>query len=165
MPLSNFEPFIVNAINSFFAVTNQHGFAYRLKQSKFREQYVDVLVDSPVKEFSAIAIECKSVEQFRKNAEVKTLYFSGGFTEDKKGEHQVERITKFCRDCGRRGFLAVRIQRGKGRKSSAHFLPWTVVNERFTSGEKGILLEEIQTFPRFWKVDGVYNFDHVIKYK
>lgn len=168
MAFSQFESYIVNAVNLYFQKTNQHGKAFRLKQSRFREQYVDILVDSPVKapdnNFKYhLAIECKSVEQFRKDgSEVTTVYFSERFTIDKKGEHQIERISRFCKDCGRQGFLAVRIHSGKGKKANVHFIPWAIVDDRFASGKKGVALEEIMEYPQFRKVDGNYNLDHVI---
>ncbi|WP_292384785.1 Holliday junction resolvase [Methanoculleus sp. UBA430] len=114
--MANFEREITSCLNRFFAHRKTQGFAYRLKQSKFNTQYVDVLVDSLDPRYY-LAIECKSISG-------KKIYFSQHFHSDKNHVHQVDSITDFIRKTGRRGFLAVEFRFGAGRAKEAYLMPW-----------------------------------------
>jgi len=116
LPMANFEREITSCLNRFFAHRKTQGFAYRLKQSKFNTQYVDVLVDSLDPSYY-LAIECKSISG-------KKIYFSQHFHFDKSHIHQVDSITDFIRKTGRRGFLAVEFRFGAGRAKEAYLMPW-----------------------------------------
>lgn len=132
--MSDFERDIVHCFNQFFAVQNIKGFAYRLKQSKFSSQYVDVLVDSLDPRYY-LAIECKSIKG-------KKLYFTQHFHKDKEDVHQVDAISKFLYNTGRRGYLAVEFRGGPGRPKEAFLLKWDEVRRLYESDDSpGISLE------------------------
>ena len=119
--MSSFERDIARCLNDFFERNGARGYAYRLKQSKFSTQYVDVLSDSLDPRYY-LAIECKSLKS-------KKLYFTQHFHEDKDGVHQVDAISYFIQKTGRKGFLAVEFRAGAGRPKEAYLLPWDIVIE------------------------------------
>jgi Holliday junction resolvase len=123
--MAHFEREITYCINRFFTARQIHGFAYRLKQSKFSSQYVDVLVDSLDPRYY-LAVECKSISG-------KKLYFSQHFHSDKKNVHQIDSITDFLGKTGRRGFLAVEFRFGAGKAKEAYLMPWSKVIELYGS--------------------------------
>jgi Holliday junction resolvase len=125
--MSDFERDIVHCFNHFFTVQNIKGFAYRLKQSKFSSQYVDVLVDSLDPRYY-LAIECKSIKG-------KKLYFKQHFHEDKENVHQVDAISDFLHKTGRRGYLAVEFRGGSGRPKEAFLLRWDEVVRHYESSD------------------------------
>ncbi|MBN2733549.1 MAG: Holliday junction resolvase [Methanomicrobiaceae archaeon] len=114
--MSDFERDIVHCLNNFFADQNLKGYAYRLKQSKYNTQYVDVLVDSLDPRYY-LTIECKSIKG-------KKIYFSQHFHEDKYNVHQIDAIWDFIKKTGRRGFLAVEFRGGKGSCNRAFLMSW-----------------------------------------
>lgn len=119
--MSDFERDIVKCFNEYFERTGAKGYAYRLKQSRFITQYVDVLSDSLDPRYY-LAIECKSLKG-------KKLYFTQHFHEDKDGVHQVDAISEFIHKTGRQGFLAVEFRAGAGKPKEAYLLPWDLVIE------------------------------------
>jgi Holliday junction resolvase len=134
--MGSFERDVVHCLNNFFSVRSLRGFAYRLKQSKFNTQYVDVLVDSLDPRYY-LAIECKSIRG-------KKLYFSQHFHLDRKDVHQVESISEFLERTGRRGFIAVEFRSGPGRAKEAYLLPWDAVRHAY--GESaGLSVEEFRS--------------------
>jgi Holliday junction resolvase len=133
--MAHFEREITYCINRFFASRQIHGFAYRLKQSKFNAQYVDVLVDSLDPRYY-LAIECKSISG-------KKVYFSQHFHSDKNNVHQIDSITDFLEKTGRRGFLAVEFRFGAGKAKEAYLMPWGKVLEFYRSGP-GIALDNFR---------------------
>lgn len=134
--MSDFERDIVHCFNNFLEHDGIRGFAYRLKQSKFSSQYVDVLVDSLDPRYY-LAIECKSIRTGKK------IYFSQHFHADKNDVHQVDAITNFLRCTGRRGFLAVEFRSGPGRAKEAYLVPWDRVLERYLcDSTPGISLDD-----------------------
>ena len=131
--MSDFEREIVHCLNRFFVTHHIQGFAYRLKQHKFTNQYVDVLVDSLNPSYY-LSIECKSIID-------KKLYFSQHFHADKKNVHQVDAISDFLAKTGRIGFLAIEFRQGPGKASMAFLIPWTTVVEHFRAN-KGITMDD-----------------------
>ncbi|HJJ53959.1 MAG TPA: Holliday junction resolvase [Methanocorpusculum sp.] len=121
-------------MNRYFTENKMKGFAYRLKQSHFNTQYVDIIVDS-LNPTYYLAIECKSLNGSR-------LYFTSNFHKDKEGVHQVDNISGFVKYTGRCGYLAVEF-RGQGRKNEAYLMPWTKVLEFFETS-KGISIDEFR---------------------
>lgn len=117
--MSDFERDIARCLNEFFERRGATGYAYRLKQSKFSTQYVDVLSDSLDPRYY-LAIECKSLKSNK-------LYFTQHFHEDKGGVHQIDAISEFLKKTGRRGFLAVEFRAGSGRAREAYLLPWDIL--------------------------------------
>ncbi|WP_317296475.1 PDDEXK family nuclease [Methanoculleus nereidis] len=113
--MANFERGITRCINRFFTHRQTHGFACRLKQSKFNTRYVDVLVNSLDPRYYP-AIECKSISG-------KKPYFSQHFHSDKNNVRQIDAITDFIRRTGRRGFLAVEFRFGAGMVKEAYLMP------------------------------------------
>lgn len=133
--MSDFERDVAHCINAFLDAHQIRGFAYRLKQSKFNTQYVDLLVDSLDPRYY-LAIECKSIRG-------KKLYFSQHFHEDRNNIHQVDAITEFLEKTGRRGFLAVEFRSGPGRPKEAYFLSWDKVRQNY-GRQPGISIEEFR---------------------
>lgn len=134
--MSDFEREIVRCLNRFFKQHHIQGFAYRLKQSRFTSQYVDVLVDSLNPSYY-LSIECKSIID-------KKLYFSQHFHADKNKVHQVDAISDFLAKTGRIGLLAVEFRQGPGKAGEAFLIPWAVVVEHFRSN-KGITIDDART--------------------
>ncbi len=114
--MSDFEREMVACLNRFFEAGRRQGFAYRLKQSKWSTQYVDVLVDSLDPRYYC-AIECKSIRG-------RKLYFSQHFHNDRNHVHQIDAIGSFLARTGRRGFLAVEFRFGSGKAREAYLIPW-----------------------------------------
>lgn len=133
MPTNNFEPAVVHCLNRWFTEHRTRGFAYRLKQSRFFTQFVDIIVDSPDPSFY-LAIECKSLKGNR-------LSFSSNFHRDKDGIHQIDNITSFLRFTGRRGSLAVEF-RG-GRRNEAYLMDWDTVLSFFAT-QRSISIDEFR---------------------
>ena len=106
------------ALNSFFEREGIHAIAYRLKQSRFASQLVDILVDSRNPEYY-LAIECKSIDARK----TKSLYFKQHFSLA-AGNHQLARETEFIIRSGRKGILAVELRHGVGTARTAHLVPW-----------------------------------------
>ncbi len=64
--MPDFEWALVSALNSFFEKDGIAAIAYRLKQSRFSGQFMDILVDSKIPEYY-LAIECKAWMHARQN--------------------------------------------------------------------------------------------------
>lgn len=133
--MHNFESEIVKAFNSWFDEHNETGITYRLKQAKWTEQKLDVMVDSPRK---YVGVECKSVKLSSTNK----LYFSQHFSESDNG-HQVERASRFLNNAGREGFLALELRRGKGHAKKAYIIKWDEIERLYDSDESGIDLQKL----------------------
>jgi hypothetical protein len=151
--MSDFEWEMVAAINRFFEIEEIRGIAYRLKQSRYTPQVVDLLVDSPLSRYY-LAIECKSLDARK----AKTLYFTQHFSVA-SGVHQIERIDQFIKSSGRRGVLAVELRRGAGKAKTAHLVPWRRVMESFRSERPGLPVEEIEALPALERRNGSYRVD------
>ena len=131
--MSDFEREIVRCLNRYFKTHHIQGFAYRLKQSRFTSQYVDVLVDSLNPSYY-LSIECKSIID-------RKLYFSQHFHSDKNKVHQVDAISEFLAKTGRIGYLAVEFRQGPGKPSEAFLIPWAVVVGHFRDN-RGITVDD-----------------------
>jgi len=125
--MNDFERTLVKSFNESFTDSGTLALAYRLKQSRFYTQFLDVLVDSGNPDLY-MGIECKSISVEKGEG---ALYFSQHFTTDKKGIHQIERISEFLRQTGRRGFLAVELRMGAGHSKEAYLIPWGVVEKQY----------------------------------
>ena len=130
--MSDFEREIVHCLNHFLKTHHIQGFAYRLKQSRYTNQSVDVLVDSLSPDYH-LSIECKSIID-------KKLYFSQHFPLDKDGIHQVEAISEFLNETHRTGYLAVEFRQGPGKVNEAFLIPWPVVVGHYKA-DKGITID------------------------
>ena len=139
--MNDFERTLVKSFNESFKESDTLALAYRLKQSRFAPQFIDVLVDSGNPDLY-FGIECKSIS-VEKGASA--LYFKQHFTVDKKGVHQIERISEFLRQTGRRGFLAVELRMGGGHSKQAYLIPWGVVENDFREKAIKIPVEMIKT--------------------
>jgi len=134
--MGNFEVEIAHCFNRHLNTIDCRGFAYRLKQSKYSYQYVDVLVDSLNPEYY-LAIECKSLKGKRIN-------FKSNFHFDKNGVHQIDMITEFLEKTGRRGYLAVEFRFGTGKPKEAFLMPWDAVLEHFRGENAGIGIDDFR---------------------
>ena len=153
--MGDFEWALTTALNSFFEREGIQAIAYRLKQSRFASQLVDILVDSRIPEYY-LAIECKSLNAKK----AKTLYFKQHFSWA-AGDHQLARETKFITQSGRQGILAVELRHGAGIARTAHLVPWGTVFHSFQAGNVGITLAEIQTNPPLERKGGAYSISHL----
>lgn len=151
--MPDFEWELVAAINRFFEMEGIRGVAYRLKQSRYTSQVVDLLVDSPHPHYY-LAVECKSIDARK----AKTLYFTQHFSAS-AGVHQIERIDQFIDSSGRRGVLAVELRRGPGKPKTAHLVPWPTVMEGFRSQRPGLPVEEIEALPALGRKNGSYRIE------
>lgn len=153
--MGDFEWALVNALNSFFERDGIAAIAYRLKQSRFASQLVDILVDSRNPEYY-LAIECKSVDARK----TKTLYFKQHFSKA-AGAHQMSRETDFITRSGRQGILAVELRHGPGQPRSAHLVPWGLAFRSFEDGLLGITRQEIEANPPLERKGGAYKISRL----
>ena len=149
--MSNFEWALTNAFNSFFKRQEIGAIAYRLKQSRFVSQMMDILVDSRLSEYY-LAIECKSLD----SRKTKTLYFKQHFSST-KGAHQLDRENEFLTRSGRKGILAVELRRGTGKSKMAYFVPWGLVYQIYQERKPGLSLELIEQNPALERKGGEYE--------
>ncbi len=150
--MNSFERDIAQCFNRFFAAKGVHGFAYRLKQSRFAAQYIDVLADSLDPRYY-LAIECKSIAG-------KKLYFSQHFHINKDDLHQIEVISEFLRKTGRQGYIAVEFRFGSGRTKEAYLMSWQDLTAFYQKGP-GITLEEFRECITLKKVPEGYHLDEI----
>ena len=153
--MGDFEWALATALNSFFEKEGIHAIAYRLKQSRFSSQLVDILVDSRIPEYY-LAIECKSLDARK----TKSLYFKQHFSLA-AGNHQLARETEFIIRSGRQGILAVELRHGVGKSRTAHLVPWGQVYQSFHAGKVGLTLEEIENNPPLERKGGAYEISHL----
>jgi hypothetical protein len=153
--MGDFEWAIVNALNSFFSKEGLNAIAYRLKQSRFSSQFMDILVDSRNPEYY-LALECKSLDARK----TRSLYFKQHFS-SAGGGHQLERETEFLVRSGRQGILAVELRHGGGRPRTAHLVPWGQVFQIYREGKPGLALEEISTHPPLERRGGQYQISRL----
>jgi Holliday junction resolvase len=153
--MGDFEWALTTALNSFFEKEGIHAIAYRLKQSRFSSQLVDILVDSRIPEYY-LAIECKSLDARK----TKSLYFKQHFSLA-AGNHQLARETEFIIRSGRQGILAVELRHGVGKSRTAYLVPWGQVYQSFHAGKVGLTLEEIENNPPLERKGGAYEISHL----
>ncbi|MDR2944690.1 MAG: hypothetical protein LBU81_06405 [Methanosarcinales archaeon] len=153
--MTEFERGLVTSFNNYFKENNVRGISYRLKQHRFTSQFLDVLVDSLHPDYY-MGIECKSISVEKGT---KALYFTQHFTTDKKGVHQIERITDFLNHSGRCGFLAVELRCGVGHPREAYAIPWKDIWSRFNSDSLKFTIEEIREYPSIIRTGGGYRVD------
>lgn len=125
-----------------------------MKQSRFAPQVMDVLVDSRFPEYY-LAVECKSLDARKAGC----LYFRQHFSVA-SGEHQLDREDRFVQASGRSGLLAVELRWGGGRTKEAHMLPWTAVMDAYRSGQAGLTMEGIVSYPALGRQAGQYLISH-----
>lgn len=153
--MSDFEWALTSALNSFFEKEGIAAIAYRLKQSRFVSQVMDILVDSRMPEYY-LAIECKSLDARK----TRSLYFKQHFS-SAAGAHQLARETEFIARSGRQGILAVELRRGAGTARTAHFIPWGLVYQSYDAGKSGLTLDEIQANPALERRGGAYEISRL----
>jgi len=153
--MGDFEWALTAALNSFFQRDGVTAIAYRLKQSRFSSQLVDILVDSRIPEYY-LAIECKSLDARKTNA----LYFKQYFS-FAAGEHQIVRETEFITRSGRQGILAVELRQGAGKARTSYLVPWGHVYQNFMDGKSGLTLREIEENPPLERKGGAYEISRL----
>ena len=153
--MPDFEWALTNALNAFFEKDGIAAIAYRLKQSPFAAQFMDILVDSKIPEYY-LAIECKSLDARK----TKSLYF-GRYFSRAGGAHQLSRETEFITRSGRQGILAVELRRGPGKARTAHLVPWGQIYQSFSEGKTGLSLQDIETNPPLEREGGVYRISRL----
>ena len=156
--MTEFERVMVQSFNRYFNQNSIKAIAYRLKQHRFTPQFLDVLVDSLNPDYY-IGIECKSISV---DKGANALYFTQHFTVDKRGVHQIDRISDFLKNSGRNGFLAVELRMGIGRARKAHIIPWEEIKSRFHDKDSvKYTVAEIQSFPEIERKGEHYIIDPV----
>ncbi|MDD2440209.1 MAG: hypothetical protein PHD41_08420 [Methanosarcinaceae archaeon] len=150
--MTEFERELVNSFNSYIKAKEIKAISYRLKQHRFTSQFLDVLVDSLNPDFY-MGIECKSIS-VEKGANA--LYFTQHFTVDKKGVHQIERISNYLYKSGRKGFLAVELRMGMGHEREAYIIPWKKLENRYRNGALKYTVSEIREFPEIKRAGKKY---------
>ncbi len=153
--MSDFEWALTAALNIFFEKEGIDAIAYRLKQSRFVSQVMDILVDSRHPEYY-LAIECKSLDARK----AKALYFKQHFS-SAAGGHQLARETEFLTRSGRQGILAVELRHGVGKPRTAHFIPWGQVYQSYDAGRVGLTREEIEVNPALERTGGAYEISRL----
>ena len=153
--MPDFEWALTNALNAFFEKDGVAAIAYRLKQSPFAAQFMDILVDSKTPEYY-LAIECKSLDARK----TKSLYF-GRYFSRAAGAHQLSRETEFITRSGRQGILAVELRRGAGKARTAHLVPWGQIIQCFSAGRAGLTLAEIVDNPPLERKGGNYSISRL----
>lgn len=124
------ESNLVNSFNKTLKRLKKGGKCYRLKQSRFSDQFLDIILDSA--HHGYFAIEHKSITK------KDSIYFSSNFKKHKDGSHQVETINEFINDTGRKGFLFVEIRRGAGKPLELYAIPWSNVWRAWKKKQKGL---------------------------
>ena len=140
--MNEFERMLVNSFNTYIEENGIRAISYRLKQHRFTSQFLDVLVDSLNPDLY-LGIECKSISV---DKGANALYFTQHFTVDKKGIHQIERISDYLNKSGRKGFLAVELRLGTGHGREAYMVPWEALKKKYLSQDLKLTLEEIRSF-------------------
>jgi hypothetical protein len=153
--MGDFEWALVKALNSFFEKDGIAAIAYRLKQSRFSAQFMDILVDSKIPEYY-LAIECKSLDARK----TKSLYFKQHFS-SAAGAHQMTRETEFITRSGRQGILAVELRHGAGKARSAHLVPWGQIFQSYNAGKTGLSLQDIEINPPLERKGGSYQISRL----
>lgn len=153
--LVNFERDVVKSFNLFF--DGKKGVAYRLRQSKYNDQTIDVLVDSP--DYGYLCIECKTTSS-------DVLYFSRDFTKNTKNQkNQVENITNFIENSGRRGFLFVNFKNINSKK--CYVMDWDLVYRIYINDIKSIKYNNFNRGSGSFvmnKIRGYYGVSELWKY-
>ena len=147
--MTEFEHVLVNSFNAYIEEKGIRAISYRLKQHRFTSQFLDVLVDSLDPDLY-MGIECKSISV---DKGANALYFSQHFTVDKKGVHQIDRISDYLNRSGRRGFLAVELRLGVGHGREAYMVPWEELEKSYHAEKLKLTIQEIRNFPEI-KRDG-----------
>jgi hypothetical protein len=150
--MSNFERELVRSFNDYFSENSLDAIAYRMKQHRFSQQMLDVLVDSADRRLY-LGIECKSISTGKGAT---ALYFSQHFSINKRGEHQATKMQEFIQKSGRVGYLAVELRMGSGKSKAAYFITWPHVWRRYTEGHAGFSIEEIKGSKLIARSDGKY---------
>jgi hypothetical protein len=151
-PMSNFERELVISFNDYFVESSLDAIAYRMKQHRFSQQMLDILVDSLDRRLY-LGIECKSISASKGAT---ALYFSQHFSVNKRGEHQVTKMQEFIRKSGRTGYLAVELRMGSGKSKAAYFIAWPDVWRRYIEGHAGFSIEEIRGTEPIVRNEGKY---------
>ncbi len=146
--MTKFEREIVRSLNNFFEQNKIDAIAYRIKQHRFSSQVLDVLVDSPQRNYY-LGIECKSI-----STKTGALYFTQHF-----GIDQIGRIDDFLHRSGRKGFLAVELRYGKGMPIRAHIIKWKDLKRRYLTDRVGFTVEELVHFPQIKRIGRNYLID------
>jgi Holliday junction resolvase len=150
--MSNFERELVRSFNAFFGEQYIEAIAYRIKQHRYSQQMLDILVDSSDYRLY-LGIECKSISPSKGAT---ALYFSQHFSVNKRGEHQVAKMQEFIRKSGRAGYLAVELRMGSGKSKAAYFITWPEVWRRYNEKQAGFSIEEIRNSTLVAHNDGHY---------
>ena len=139
---NNFESLLVRSLRHYFDTSYIRAYVERRPQTRYKKQFVDIVIDSPT--LGYLAIECKSVKGAYLN-------FKSNFHTEQglNHTHQVETISWYLNKTGRNGYLAVESRAPKGNQFS--LIPWTDVATRFNSDSKGYKLEELRGYPRALK--------------
>lgn len=137
----NFERAVVKAFNDYFIESGIKGYAYRMHQTKFLPQDIDILVDSPNRNYY-LAIECKSRTI---SPTLKGIYF------DPHMKKQITNQTIFLEKTGRAGYMALEFRPKVPQRKApriAFMVPHGVVYKMMLAEKPGILPDDLIGYPR-----------------
>ncbi len=153
-----FERDIVKAFNDFFTESGVNGYAYRLKQTKFVPQDMDILVDSLNRHYY-LGIECKS-RTINKN-------HSGLFFDDNI-KNQVSKQVNFLAKTGRKGYFAVEylteVVSHQKRKRTTVLIPHGDIYKLILAGHKVLTIEDILKYPVLQYAQGRYKIPEELQF-
>jgi hypothetical protein len=78
---------------------------------------------------------------------------------DKRGGHQIDRISDYLNKSGRRGFLAVELRMGAGHGREAYMVPWGDLKKKYLAQNLKLTLEDIRSFPEIKRDGKDYRVD------
>ena len=130
---------LVDTLNAHFHTNGIEAIAYRQKQSRFSEQWVDITVDSLDSEWY-LAVEVKSKRGRR------ALNFNSDFTTNKDGEHQLARMMSFCKLSGRTPYIVYYCRMGRGRPNEVYVLDGYELFLSYLNGNTSIKAKELSKY-------------------
>lgn len=86
----------------------------------------------------------KWVKSSYKEYQLIYTFIKSHFTFDKKGVHQIDRISDFLEKTGIKGFLAVELRMSVGKERQAYLVPWDIVEKKYQEKDKKISVDEIK---------------------
>lgn len=137
----NFERAVVKAFNDYFIESGIKGYAYRMHQTKFLPQDIDILVDSPNRNYY-LAIECKSRTI---SPATPGMYF------DPHMRKQITNQTLFLEKTGRKGYMAIEFRPKVPQRKApriAFMVPHEAVYKMLLTEKFGVVPEDLIGYPR-----------------
>ena len=153
--MGDFEWALVNSLNSFFEKDGIAAIAYRLKQSRFSGQLMDILVDSKIPEYY-LAIECKSLDARKTNRSTSS---STSASPPERTRWRARRSSSPARE-GRASWRWS-CATAPAKRRSAHLVPWGQIFQSYNAGKTGLSLRDIEINPPLERKGGAYRISRL----